>query len=68
MWQCGNGSCIFMHIWENDHSGTAGCTAMTEANLLKILNWIRAEKHPLLVQFPKNEYDKIKDRFELPKL
>lgn len=64
----GNGSCIFMHIWENDHSGTAGCTAMTEVNLLKVLNWIRAEKHPLLVQFPKNEYDKIKDRFELPNL
>ncbi len=64
----GNGSCIFMHIWENDHSGTAGCTAMTEANLLKVLNWIRAEKHPLLVQFTKNEYDKIKGKFELPNL
>ncbi len=46
------GSCIFLHIWEGASLGTAGCTAMEEKNILELLHWIRADKHPLLVQFP----------------
>ncbi|MDB4903654.1 MAG: L,D-transpeptidase catalytic domain [Mucilaginibacter sp.] len=64
----GVGSCIFMHIWENDHEGTAGCTAMTEANLLRILHWINAGDSPLLVQLPKKEYVKIRKEFDLPEV
>ena len=62
----GDGSCVFMHIWGNDHEGTAGCTAMTEENLLRILHWINAGEHPLLVQLPKVEYLKIREEFGLP--
>jgi D-alanyl-D-alanine dipeptidase len=62
----GSGSCVFMHIWGSDHEGTAGCTAMAEDNMLRILHWIKASDNPLLVQLPMNEYLKIKGRFNLP--
>ena len=62
----GDGSCVFMHIWGSYDHGTAGCTAMTEANLLRILHWINADNHPLLVQLPNDEYLKIKAEYKLP--
>jgi L,D-peptidoglycan transpeptidase YkuD (ErfK/YbiS/YcfS/YnhG family) len=62
----GKGSCIFMHIWENDHTGTSGCTAMDEDNLLRILHWINANSHPMLVQIPKSAYAKLAQAYRLP--
>lgn len=62
----GMGSCIFLHIWENKNEGTDGCTAMKEKNILKVLHWIDAAKHPLLIQFPKSEYNKLASQFNLP--
>jgi L,D-peptidoglycan transpeptidase YkuD (ErfK/YbiS/YcfS/YnhG family) len=62
----GGGSCIFMHIWGNSREGTAGCTAMQEGNILRVLHWIDARKMPLLVQFPAGEYRKIHAFYHLP--
>ena len=62
----GTGSCIFMHIWENEHVGTVGCTAMQEENLLRVLHWINARKNPLLVQLPKAEYALLRQWYHLP--
>jgi zinc D-Ala-D-Ala dipeptidase len=62
----GSGSCVFMHIWGNDHEGTSGCTAMAEENMLRILHCIKASDNSQLVQLPRNEYLKIKGRFNLP--
>ena len=62
----GNGSCIFLHIWGNDHEGTAGCTAMTEADILRVLHWIKAGKKPMLVQLPEKEYSKLRSVYGLP--
>ncbi len=64
----GDGSCIFMHIWENNHQGTAGCTAMDEVNLLRVLHWINAQDNPLLVQLPRAEYVKLKAIYHLPEI
>jgi len=64
----GDGSCIFIHIWANDHQGTAGCTAMKEDDLLRILHWIKARKHPMLVQLPKEEYNKLHMQYHLPQI
>lgn len=64
----GKGSCIFIHIWESNNKGTTGCTAMSEDNILKILHWIDVKKKPLLVQFPKREYEKVLEKIELPKI
>jgi D-alanyl-D-alanine dipeptidase len=46
----GNGSCIFLHIWRNENSGTAGCTAMAKENILKLIHWLDKKKNPVLLQ------------------
>jgi D-alanyl-D-alanine dipeptidase len=45
----GNGSAIFLHI--ADKKGyTSGCTSVAEADLIKILKWLKADKKPIIVQ------------------
>jgi D-alanyl-D-alanine dipeptidase len=46
------GSCIFIHLWPDGKSGTAGCTALHRADLVELLRWIDQAKHPVLVQLP----------------
>jgi len=49
------GSCIFIHIKSKTGRGTAGCTAMKESEITKILKWLDVKKNPLLLQLPKEE-------------
>jgi L,D-peptidoglycan transpeptidase YkuD (ErfK/YbiS/YcfS/YnhG family) len=51
----GNGSCIFIHIWRDEHNGTAGCTAMSKENILKLIHWLDKKKSPVLLQVVSNE-------------
>ena len=60
------GSCIFMHIWSGSNSPTAGCTAMKEADILKLINFLDKSKKPILVQAPRAEYEKMKRFYKLP--
>ncbi|MGZ5243119.1 MAG: L,D-transpeptidase family protein [Bacteroidia bacterium] len=46
----GFGSCIFMHIWRGENMGTEGCTAMSKEKILQILQWLRPDTNPVLVQ------------------
>lgn len=62
----GGGSCIFMHIWKSAETGTAGCTAMTSENMEEFLRWLDGKKNPVLVQLPKNEYQRLKKQWKLP--
>jgi len=62
----GDGSCIFMHIWGNSTEGTDGCTAMAEPDLLRVLHWINAEDHPLLIQLTRTEYLRLSKQIGLP--
>ncbi len=64
----GNGSCIFIHIWGGEHSGTAGCTAMQEDNMLRLLHFIDKGQHPLLVQFTKENYLELTKQYDLPSI
>lgn len=64
----GSGSCIFLHIWKDETTGTAGCTAMKRENIETILAWLDAAKNPVLIQFPAAEYEKLKTAWKLPKL
>jgi zinc D-Ala-D-Ala dipeptidase len=64
----GAGSCIFMHLWSSPEKGTAGCTAMAEQDLLMLLRWLREEKHPLLIQMPRAEYEHFRKIPDLPSL
>jgi L,D-peptidoglycan transpeptidase YkuD (ErfK/YbiS/YcfS/YnhG family) len=64
----GKGSCIFLHIWDNSVEGTAGCTAMSEEDLLNLLHWIRSDKHPLLIQLPVTSFRVVSSIYNLPVL
>ncbi len=55
------GSCIFLHIRSGNGKGTAGCTAMSQNNILKVLKWLKKEDKPLLLQLPATETKKIAD-------
>ena len=66
--KAGCGSCIFVHIWKGDGTGTSGCTAMTGDNMEKVLRWVDPAKHPVLVQLPKSEYDRLQKAWHLPSL
>jgi L,D-peptidoglycan transpeptidase YkuD (ErfK/YbiS/YcfS/YnhG family) len=44
------GSCIFLHLWQGPGIGTAGCTALEEAQVREILRWLDPAKHPRLIQ------------------
>lgn len=48
----GKGSAIFMHIWRGPTSYTAGCVALSEANLLAVLRWLDPDKSPFILQGP----------------
>lgn len=39
--QPGAGSCIFLHVWRGPERPTAGCTAMSAPDLLKVMEWLR---------------------------
>ena len=64
----GNGSCIFLHIWKDANTGTAGCTAMARENLEKVVRWLDPTKNPYLVQMPEAEYNSLRKSLKLPKL
>ena len=60
----GRGSCIFLHIWGGRGQGTAGCTAMPDADAQGLLRWL--DEKTVLVQMPKAEYERIKSGLQLP--
>lgn len=62
----GAGSCIFLHIWKDPETGTAGCTAMASEHMESLLRWLRPEKDPVLVQLPGFAYDEMRGPWDLP--
>ncbi len=64
----GGGSCVFLHIWHSHDQGTAGCTAMPQTELETLLTWLDPARKPLLVQLPEPTYERVINRWMLPKL
>lgn len=64
----GAGSCVFLHIWHDQHHGTAGCTAMPQPELESLLTWLDPARKPLLVQLPKQTYERLEGPWKLPTL
>lgn len=62
----GAGSCIFMHIWEGSHTGTAGCTATSLPHMRALASWLQRDAHPVLVQLPLEEYQRYREAWKLP--
>lgn len=63
----GAGSCIFLHIWKDSSSATAGCTAMREKDLVTLLRWLNPKRRPVLIQMPRAEYGRLRTKYELPR-
>lgn len=62
----GAGSCIFLHVWESAGGPTAGCTAMSLADMTVLAGWLDSAAAPLLVQFPQAEYERWREGWGLP--
>jgi L,D-peptidoglycan transpeptidase YkuD (ErfK/YbiS/YcfS/YnhG family) len=62
----GRGSCVFLHVWRKEKSGTAGCTAMDKAHLEALVRWLKAAEAPLLVQLPRDVYASVRATWALP--
>jgi len=60
------GSCIFFHLWRAPGSGTLGCTAMAEENMLSLMEWLDPQKEPLLMQMTESSYRDYRKKFSLP--
>ncbi|MFN6963827.1 MAG: L,D-transpeptidase [Pyrinomonadaceae bacterium] len=64
----GRGSCIFLHIWKDAETGTAGCTAMSREDLERLVKWLDPKKNPHLIQLPEPEYKAYRKTWKLPKI
>lgn len=62
----GAGSCIFMHIWTDSHSGTDGCIAMEEVDLKQVLSWLDRNHNPTIGIFSATVYKQLKNPWKLP--
>jgi len=64
--QPGGGSCIFLHVWNPEGSGTAGCTSMPIDRMKALLAWLDPAAAPLLLQVPEGEYAHFRNEWNLP--
>ena len=60
------GSCIFAHLWRKPGETTAGCTAMGDADLEAMLEWLDADKSPRFVLLPQAEHERLAHAWHLP--
>jgi L,D-peptidoglycan transpeptidase YkuD (ErfK/YbiS/YcfS/YnhG family) len=62
----GAGSAIFFHIRRGVNRPSTGCTTMAQENLVKLITWLRAKRHPCYTLLPVNEYDTKWRSWNLP--
>jgi len=62
----GAGSAIFFHIRRGVNRPTTGCTTMAQDNLVKIITWLRAKRHPCYALLPASEYEEKWRAWNLP--
>jgi len=60
------GSCIFAHLWRTPGEPTAGCTAMADADMEAMLEWLDADKTPRFVLLPHAQYQRLAARWHWP--
>lgn len=62
----GAGSCIFAHLWKAPGEPTAGCTAMAEPVMDRLIAWLDRNKQPVFVLLPQAEYERLAVEWSLP--
>jgi L,D-peptidoglycan transpeptidase YkuD (ErfK/YbiS/YcfS/YnhG family) len=60
------GSCIFAHVWKAPGAATAGCTAMSDADMQQLLRWLDRRQSPRFVLLPAREYERLGEAWKLP--
>ncbi|MDE2027732.1 MAG: L,D-transpeptidase family protein [Candidatus Omnitrophica bacterium] len=45
----GAGSAIFLHVWRRYDSPTAGCVAVNQKNMRRILHWLNRRDQPVII-------------------
>jgi L,D-peptidoglycan transpeptidase YkuD (ErfK/YbiS/YcfS/YnhG family) len=60
------GSCIFVHICTPDWAPTSGCASTDEKTMLRILELLKKEYRPVLLQVPESAYNEMKRIYYLP--
>lgn len=64
--QPGAGSCIFAHLWKQPGQATAGCTAMADPTMARLLGWLRPDANPVFVLLPRDQYRRLQHEWQLP--
>jgi L,D-peptidoglycan transpeptidase YkuD (ErfK/YbiS/YcfS/YnhG family) len=62
----GDGSAIFFHIRRGETRPTAGCTTMAEADIVRVIKWLRANRKPCYALLPAAEYKAKWQAWNLP--
>ena len=62
------GSCIFAPLWKQPGEATAGCTAMADPTMDRLLAWLRPEQRPVFVLMPSAQYRSLRAEWNLPAL
>jgi L,D-peptidoglycan transpeptidase YkuD (ErfK/YbiS/YcfS/YnhG family) len=62
----GDGSAIFFHIRRGVNRPTTGCTTMAESDLVKVVTWLREDRHPCYALLARAEYEKKWRNWNLP--
>lgn len=44
-----SGSCIFVHVWRDKQSGTAGCIALEEQGVMRLQRWVGRERSMIAI-------------------
>jgi len=60
------GSAIFFHIRRGPARPTTGCTTMAESDLVKLITWLRADRHPCYALLPRGVYEEKAALWNLP--
>jgi L,D-peptidoglycan transpeptidase YkuD (ErfK/YbiS/YcfS/YnhG family) len=55
----GNGSAIFFHVWRRPGAFTAGCVAMAEENIEKIIRFLDPKANPIVIMGIKDDILKL---------
>ncbi|MCD9027713.1 hypothetical protein LDO26_05775 [Luteimonas sp. BDR2-5] len=64
----GRGSCIFAHLLRRPDEVTAGCTAMDDAAMEALLDWLDPARAPRFVLLPEAAYRQRQAAWDLPVL
>ena len=65
----GAGSAIFIHIWRgNGARATAGCTAVSDADIETLVSWLDPTAKPVYALLPADEYERHQKAWGLPVL